>query len=108
MRRWRLRRISLVLAVGAFGLTAATAVRASDLAAGQRVYERQCASCHGIDGRPTMPRTPDFSRGESLQVSDVEMVGRIKTGKDLMPGYDRVISDDDILNVIAYIRTLWF
>lgn len=108
MRQRRLRRISLVLAFGALGLSAATAARASDLAAGQRVYERQCAGCHGIDGRPTMPHTPDFTRGESLQIPDVEMVRRIKTGKDLMPGYNRVISDDDILNVIAYIRTLWF
>ena len=89
-------------------LAVANGSRASDLKAGQKVYEQQCASCHGIDGRPTVAGTPDFTRGQGMQVSDVEMVKRIKAGKGLMPGYDHIISDADVLNVVAYLRALWF
>lgn len=79
---------------------------ALDINAGQAVYETHCANCHGADGTPTMLGTPDFSRGESLDVTDVDLVRGIKNGRNLMPAYDTQIKDEDILNVISYIRTL--
>ncbi len=89
------------------GLAAGATVQAADIVQGQRVYERHCASCHGADGRPLVPGSPDFSKGETLQLSDVDLVRATKVGKNLMPAYDRVISEEDILSVLSYIRTLW-
>jgi len=79
---------------------------ALDINAGQAVYEEHCANCHGADGMPTMLGTPDLSRGESLDVTDADLVRSIKAGRNLMPAYDTLIKDEDILNVISYMRTL--
>lgn len=80
--------------------------QAADIFAGQTVYEAHCASCHGTDGVPLVPGTPDFALGRGLDKPDVFLVETIRTGVNLMPGYDRIIDDQDILNAIAYIRTL--
>lgn len=87
-------------------MLAPSSAGASDIRAGQSVYEAHCVSCHGPEGTPTMPGTPDLSRGEGLDVTDLDLARRIKQGKNLMPAYEALIKDDDILNVIAYIRTL--
>lgn len=79
---------------------------AADIFSGKRVFEAHCANCHGIDGFPTVPGTPDFTRGESLLFPDVTLIESIKLGKQLMPGYNRVISEKDILDVVSFIRTL--
>jgi len=79
--------------------------RAFDIKAGQSVYENHCQSCHGPEGTPTMPGTPDFARGEGLGVTDSELARGIKRGKNLMPAYEALMKDEDVLNVIAYIRT---
>lgn len=89
-------------------LSAAVApgARAADIFGGQKVYETHCANCHGNDGVPLMPDTPDFAMGEGLDKPDFELVRTTKAGSNLMPGYDNIISDQDILDAIAYIRTL--
>jgi len=53
-----------------------------------------------------MPGTPDFARGEGLDVTDLDLARGIKQGKNLMPAYEALIKDEDVLNVIVYIRTL--
>lgn len=82
-------------------------VFASDVFAGKIVYEKHCVRCHGSEGTPIIPGTPNFSTGERLQNSERTLITGIRTGKNLMPGYDRIISEPDILNVLSYIRTLW-
>lgn len=98
-------------AAGAFLLFLGTVLApastwASDIRAGQAVYEKHCLSCHGPEGTPTMPGTPDFARGEGLDVTDLDLARGIKQGKNLMPAYEALIKDEDVLNVIVYIRTL--
>jgi cytochrome c553 len=56
------------LAVAALGLAAVAPAAAADLAAGAKMAEAQCASCHGKDGKtpidPTYPKLagqyPDY------------------------------------------------
>lgn len=79
---------------------------AFDVLAGQTVYETHCANCHGFDGVPMTPDTPDFSLGQGLDKPDRLLFEAISTGMTLMPGYDGIINNEDILNVIAYVRTL--
>ena len=83
-----------------------TAALAADIFEGKKIYEKHCASCHGVDGRPSLPGTPDFQRGEGLFASDATLMQSLKTGKGTMPGYDHIISNKDILNALAYSRTL--
>jgi mono/diheme cytochrome c family protein len=53
-----------------------------------------------------MPGVPDFSRGERMMQSDLSLLAVIRKGKGAMPAYQGMLSDDDILNVIAHLRTL--
>jgi cytochrome c6 len=98
-------RVNIVLLAAAVGLTTVPA-EAADMFSGRRTYERHCAGCHGANGRSTVPGTPHFSQGEGLLRSDYDLLRIIKKGRDLMPAYATIMRDKDILDVIAYIRSL--
>jgi cytochrome c6 len=79
---------------------------AADPVKGSRFYATQCASCHGATGTGVMPGTPSFSRGERMMQPDMQLMTSIKAGKNAMPAYRGILSDTDILDVIAFMRTL--
>ena len=95
---------ALALAVAA--ATAPASLSAQDIFAGRGVYEQHCASCHGLDGRATVPGAPNFHDGTGLYASDADIINVVKYGKNLMPGYDHVLKKSEILNAVSYIRTL--
>lgn len=75
---------------------------------GKPLYLKHCASCHGERGESKMLGVPNFSRGEIIISStDPMLVNSIKQGKGVMPGYQGLIKDADILDIIAYMRTLF-
>ena len=103
------RSVVRAISIGVVGLALVAGTKpalAQDIFAGRDVYEDHCASCHGVDGVSTVPGTPHFFEGKGLDFSDAELFRLIKSGRNLMPGYDRVLKESDILNVISYIRTL--
>jgi cytochrome c6 len=80
--------------------------QAADTIKGGELYAVHCASCHGPTGIGVMPNAPNFARNESLLQPDLSLLASIKTGKNAMPAYQGILSDQDILNVIVYLRTL--
>ena len=90
-------------------LTAAITVPAgaSDINKGRTAYKKHCAICHGANGQPSMAGAADFSRGEGLMKSDRDLVKRIEKGNRACPAYRGILSQQEILNVIAYTRTLF-
>ncbi len=78
---------------------------AADVFKGREIYLSRCQSCHGAGGEGVMAGTPNFARGESLFQTDQELIDGIRRGKGMMPGFGGMLSDDDIANVVAYIRT---
>lgn len=83
------------------------------IAAGQKIYQKRCASCHGKTGAGDGPNAVDLGihpaklsdprvRGES----DGALFWRISTGKKPMPGYGTRLSETDRWNLVNYIRTL--
>jgi cytochrome c6 len=82
------------------------AAHAADVFKGREVYRKQCSICHGPAGVGTMAGAPDLSRGEGLLQPDPALLGSIKAGMNAMPGYIGILSDRDILDVIAFMRTL--
>jgi len=79
---------------------------AADYFNGGQVYEMHCQSCHGVDGRSMVPGTPDFTTGDTLFRPDSDLFRQIREGKGVMPAYRGILQDDEIRDVIAYLRSL--
>ena len=94
--------LSAALVVSCLGVYA----QASDIFNGREVYEIHCQTCHGMDGQSIEPGVPDFSRGEALYAPDVDLVQRLRDGGGHLPSYRGLLSDEELRDVVAYIRTL--
>ena len=89
-------------------------------AQGKKLYEQHCAACHGQSGKgdgPTAavlgPKLRDHTSKEVMsELSDDDLFNVIKNGgaavgkSPLMPPHGAFLQDDQITDVIAYIRTL--
>jgi mono/diheme cytochrome c family protein len=80
--------------------------------AGMALYTKNCASCHGktgfgdgVKGRAIKTFPGDFSKAEYQDQSDGDHFFKTKTGKGDMPRYEGKLSDDDIWNIVNYMRT---
>ena len=94
------------LLVAVLLLALAQASGAADIARGGQIFAMHCAMCHGPAGQGIQPGAPKFNRGERMLQSDLALLNSIRMGRGAMPGFMGVIRDRDILDVIAYIRTL--
>jgi len=79
---------------------------AADVFQGRQTYAMHCASCHGPAGLAVMPGAPNFARGDRLMQPDTALLMSIRSGRNAMPAFAGVLRDPEILNVIAFLRTL--
>jgi len=79
---------------------------AADPLLGGKLYQSHCINCHGANGAGEIPNVPDFSRGENLLQPDNALLETVKSGKGMMPAFRGMFTDDEIRDVIAYVRTL--
>lgn len=101
---------------------AAFPVEAQEGPKGKHIYEKWCASCHGLDGKGNGPSAPylyprprDFTKG--LYKIRSTPSGQLPTDENLlqvishgmpgssMPGWKGILSDDERRQVMAYIKT---
>ena len=78
----------------------------SQLASGQRLFDRQCARCHGIGG--TGGDGPALARPRLRRAADDESLFNVIKGG--IPGtgmpFTWQMSDEEIGHVVAYVRSL--
>ncbi|MBV9248156.1 MAG: cytochrome c [Acetobacteraceae bacterium] len=86
---------------------------------GKRVYDSQCAHCHGDDGRGFPPSYPPLAGNQSIEmesaVNPIRMVlnGGYPPGTEQnpmtygMPPFAQSLSDDEVAAVVTYIRSAW-
>jgi len=75
---------------------------------GQSIYTVHCAGCHGGDGRGVIAGTPSFQAGSNaLMKPDIDLAMTIRQGRGIMPGFDVILKEDQIYDVIAHIRTFF-
>ena len=94
---------------------------------GQATYQASCASCHGQrgEGQPdwkrrrtdgTYPAPPHDRTGHTWHHADGLLFGIVKEGGGFaappgypatMPAWQGTLSDAQIIDVLAYIRTMW-
>ena len=87
------------------GSTAAFAQSAAD------TYKSKCQMCHAADGSGDTPagksmKVLPFSRPEVVKMSDDDLIAVVKNGKAKMPAYAGKLTDAQIKDVVAYIRSL--
>ena len=89
-------------------MTARPAVAVADDA--EALYKSKCQACHGADGKgsPVGQKigVKDFHSPEVTRQTDTELFDITKQGKGKMPAYDKKLTDDQIKQLIKYIRTL--
>ncbi|MDH5547324.1 MAG: cytochrome c [Gammaproteobacteria bacterium] len=73
---------------------------------GRVIYQRYCLSCHGPAGEGMMPGMPNFARGDRLIRTDRELIDAVKDGNGVMPSFYGILEEEDIENVVAFLRTL--
>ena len=90
----------------ACALSGAVPGYAGDIVRGSQLYKAHCVSCHGPLGVSVMPGAPNLARAERMLQSDLALLNALKNGKSAMPAYAGIMTDQQILDVIAYSRTL--
>jgi len=85
----------------------------SAIAAGQKIYSKTCAMCHGKTGDADGPAVIELnihpaklSDPKLANESDGSLFWKITTGKKPMPAYGKRLSETDRWNLVNYIRTL--
>lgn len=101
MSRTGLKRV----ACGLLMALVATPLMAADPNAGRQVYKEQCAYCHGDNGNGDLPGMPNFQQGEGLMQADQSLFASISQGRGSMPSFEGLLDEQEILDVIAYLRT---
>jgi mono/diheme cytochrome c family protein len=101
----RIRIAALMLLAISFAGTAFAQTSAAD------VYRTKCAMCHGADGLAATPTAKNFKvlsfkDPAMVSASDAQFIASTKDGKGKMPAYKDKLTDAQIKDVIAYIRTL--
>ena len=89
------------------------------LSLGKTIYDRECASCHGVTGLGMPPHYPPLAGNQSIQmVSAVNAIRMVLNGGYPpgtagnpmpygMPPFAHRMSDDEVAAVVTYIRTSW-
>jgi mono/diheme cytochrome c family protein len=81
--------------------------------AGLALYTKNCASCHGkaglgdgVKARALKEFPGDFSKAPFQGETDGDHFYKTKMGRGEMPKYEGKIADNDIWNIVNYMRTL--
>jgi mono/diheme cytochrome c family protein len=97
------------------------------IARGQVIYADNCASCHGVklegeanwrerDTDGYLPAPPHDETGHTWHHPDAQLFMLTKKGteaivgqgyKSRMPGFEETLSDTDIIDVLAFIKSTW-
>ena len=79
---------------------------------GRAVYEARCTRCHGADGAgrtrlAEIVEPPDMTDPAwQRQRSDARMNASVANGRGQMPAFKKKLSRQEIVAVVAYVRTL--
>ena len=92
-------------------LMAASTMGALAQGPGADTYKAKCAMCHGADGKGETPagkamKAVSFSSPEVARMSETELAAVTKNGKGKMPAYAGKLTDAQIKEVAAYVKTL--
>jgi cytochrome c6 len=106
--------VSFVVAVVALLMSEAVGGMVPNVSArsAAELYAKNCASCHGKDGRAKTFKAK-FNHARNLtdpewqgKVSDERIFNSITNGKGKMPAFRKKLSEQEIDSLVAYVRAL--
>ena len=82
--------------------------KAKSIAAGEKVYNKQCLICHGENGKGEGKNAGTAINNQNYlnSVSDIDIYNSVKIGREGtgMPSYGPRLSEKDLNNVVAFVR----
>ena len=123
--------VGTFIAVDPFATSSIATLRPDDarvLAIGQKVYQAQCATCHGanLEGQPNwrlrdaqgrLPAPPHDASGHTWHHPDetlfritkygVAKAAKLENYDSAMPAYEKVLGDAEIVAVLSWIMAQW-
>merc|ERR1711862_1077323 len=94
----------------AIALSAASPALAGDMAAGEQIFNANCAACHAGGQNVIMPeKTLEKEALDKYLAggrSESSVVTQVTNGKNAMPAFGGRLSDDDIANVALRYQNL--
>ena len=102
-----LNRIARSLFIGMFAAGSVALAQSS----GADIFKSKCQMCHGADGSGNTPagkstKVNPFNSPDIVKMSDDDLIAVTKKGRGKMPAYAGKLTDDQIKDVVAHIRTL--
>ena len=99
-----------ICAIAAIALSACSTAFAAD-AATESLYKAKCLMCHGPDGTGNTPagkkfNARDFHAPEVMKEPDAVIQDSITKGKNKMPSFDKKLTDQQIKDLVSYVREL--
>lgn len=93
------------------GLVAFCSVPSRAQSAGETLFKTKCAACHGQDGKGDVPMgkklgARNLGSSEVQGQSDAQLTDVVTKGKNKMPSYDGKLTNEQIGQLVAYIREL--
>ena len=79
-------------------------IQAGDYKNGIKIYAEHCEYCHGPSGEG-MGGMGELRAWDQLMKTDEELFAIVRDGVRVMPGYDGMLTSEEILDVISYMRT---
>ncbi|HEY3930275.1 MAG TPA: cytochrome c [Candidatus Koribacter sp.] len=78
---------------------------------GETVFKKNCVMCHGADGKGQTKMglklgAADLTSHDIQALSDEALAQTVSNGKGKMPPFGKTLSDDEINQVVRYVRTL--
>jgi mono/diheme cytochrome c family protein len=81
------------------------------LADGAPLFKQNCAPCHAMDGSANTPagkslKAKDLRSPAVQKKTDEELANQIRNGKGPMPSFKARFKENDIAELVAFIRAL--
>ena len=88
---------------------------AADIEKGKALYRQSCGHCHGLDGKGDgemggylNPPPANLASEQTQSQSDADLKAVIMNGRSgtAMVGFEGALEDTDLIDLIAYVRSL--
>jgi cytochrome c6 len=99
------------LAMFLFAIPHPAAAQAGKAEEGQKLFEANCAKCHGPDGSGDTAigkavGAKDLRAAEAQKLTDAEIFTQIDQGKNNMPPFGGALDKAKINDLVAYVKVL--